>query len=72
MATFLSLSFLMAYLACLSIGISVKPKPFDLPVTLSRTRSHEVTSPYSSKRARSCGSVVSRERFLMMIFIWIG
>lgn len=59
----------MAYFACFSTGISVNPKPFDLPVALSRTRSHEVTSPYSSNRARSCGSVVSRERFRMMIFM---
>ncbi len=69
MATFLLLSFLMANRAFLARGISAKPKPFDLPVALSRTRSHEVTSPNSSKRALSCGSVVSRERFLMMIFI---
>lgn len=69
LAMVLPLSFLIAYLASRSFDISTKPKPLDLPVALSRTRSQLVTSPNSLKRALSCGSVVSRERFVMMIFI---
>lgn len=63
------LRFFIAALASPCLGISMKAKPFELPVSLSMTNVQDCTMPWVLNMVRSSFSVVFRERLRIKIFI---
>ena len=62
-------SSLIATLACPARGITAKPNPLVLPVTLSITSLQYCTAAYSSNRGSSFASVVLRDRLRTRIYM---
>jgi hypothetical protein len=59
----------IAALASSSLGISTKPKPFELPVSLSIITLADVTSPCAEKSSCSSSPVVDELNFATNKFI---